>query len=452
MRHLIYIKTLLVFYLSLIVHADDWPQYLGPSRDTVWNENGVKLNFDETPPKLLWSKSIGGGYSGPAVSGNVVFVMDRQAEPYKPQKIKPGTNLNFVKAKIKGTERVLCLDSKTGKTKWSHQYQSEYSSVFIYAIGPRTTPLVHDGFVFTLGAEGQLNAYVAESGTLVWSKNFIKDFGLENPEWGTACHPIIHKDSLICTIGGKGQTLVAFNYKTGKEKWKNLDSIKPGYGTPIIETINGTKQLIVWNGETVNGVDPDTGQLYWSVKFKPEYGMAIGAPRIWKDLVFVMGFNGKSGTIKVAKDSKSASLLWGLDRRLGVAGTFNTAHLDNGYIYSAGQRGLFRCVDIENGKRIWETPSPLLKEDGSGRGAWPSAFTVYHKPTGYTLIFNDHGEMISASLSPEGYKEISRIKVIDPTHYVGGRMLVWSHPALSNGKLYCRNDKEILCYDLTGHK
>ena len=175
-------------------------------------------------------------------------------------------------------------------------------------------------------------------------------------------HPIIHKDSLICTIGGKGQTLVAFNYKTGKEKWKNLDSIKPGYGTPIIETINGTKQLIIWNGETVNGVDPDTGQLYWSVKFKPEYGMAIGAPRIWKDLVFVMGFNGKSGTIKVAKDSKSASLLWGLDRRLGVAGTFNTAHLDNGYIYSAGQRGLFRCVDIENGKRIWETPSPLLKE------------------------------------------------------------------------------------------
>ena len=90
----------------------------------------------------------------------------------------------------------------------------------------------------------------------------------------------------------------------------------------VIETINGTKQLIVWNGETVNGVNPDNGKLYWSVDFKPEYGMAIGAPRVWNDLVFVMGFNGKSGAIKISKDSRSASLLWGLDRRLGVAGTF----------------------------------------------------------------------------------------------------------------------------------
>ena len=452
MHHFIYITVLFTIYSFPISHAEDWPQYLGPSRNTVWNEKEVELNFDENPPKLLWSKPIGGGYSGPSVSDNKVFVMDREAEPYKPKKIKPGTNLNFVKAKIQGTERVLCLDSRTGGIKWSHSYKSEYSSVFIYAIGPRTTPLVHDGFVFTLGAEGQLNTYKADTGKLIWSKNFINDFGIENPEWGTACHPIIHNTTLICTVGGSGQTLVAFDYKTGKEEWRNIDSKKSGYGTPVIETINGTKQLIVWNGETVNGVNPDNGKSYWSVDFKPEYGMAIGAPRVWNDLVFVMGFNGKSGAIKISKDSRSASLLWGLDRRLGVAGTFNTAHLDDGYIYSGGQRGLFRCIDINNGKRIWETPTPLLKEDGSGRGAWPSAFTVYHKPTNHTVIFNDHGEMISANLTPKGYEEISRVKVIEPTHYVGGRMLVWSHPALSNGKLYCRNDKEILCYDLRGHK
>ena len=152
MHHLIYITVLFIIYSFPISYAEDWPQYLGPSRNTVWNEKEVELNFDKHPPKLLWSKPIGGGYSGPSVSDNKVFVMDREAEPYKPKKIKPGTNLNFVKAKIKGTERVLCLDSRTGEIKWSHSYKSEYSSVFIYAIGPRTTPLVHDGFVFTLGA------------------------------------------------------------------------------------------------------------------------------------------------------------------------------------------------------------------------------------------------------------------------------------------------------------
>ncbi len=434
-------------FMSLL--ADDWPQYLGPTRDTVWNESGVHLNFEKYPPKLLWSQPIGSGYSGPSVSGNRVFVMDRKSEPYEPEKNKPGTNPNFVRAKIKGKERVLCLSTESGKIVWSHEYDSTYTSVFIYAIGPRTTPLVHDGHVFTLGAEGQLNAYQSENGKLVWSKNLITSYGIENPEWGTACHPIIYKETLICTVGGKGQTLVAFDYRTGKEKWKCLDSKKPGYGTPVIETIHGTEQLIVWHGETVNGVDPDTGKIYWSVNFKPEFGMAIGAPRVWNDLVYVMGYNGKSGTVKVSKDSRSASLLWGLDRRLGVAGVLNTAHLQNGYIYSAGQRGLFRCVEMATGKRLWESRIPLLKKDGSGRGAWPSAFTVYHKPSDQTLIFNDHGEMISAKLIPQSYEEISRTKIIEPTHSVGGRTLVWSHPALADRKLFCRNDKEIRCYYLS---
>tara|TARA_B100001175_G_scaffold311004_1_gene314836 strand:- start:704 stop:2065 length:1362 start_codon:yes stop_codon:yes gene_type:complete len=436
------------FFTNLALHADDWPGYLGPTRNTVWNETGVTIDFEKNPPKLLWSQAIGGGYSGPSVSGNRVYVMDREAEPYKPEKIKPGTNLNFVRAKIPGKERVLCLDTKNGEVVWAHEYKASYSSVFIYAIGPRTTPLVHDDHVFTLGAEGHLHAYQAKGGKLVWSKNLIIDFGIENPEWGTACHPIIYKKNIICTVGGKGQTLIAFDYKTGKEKWRCLSSTKPGYGTPVIETINGTNQLIVWHGESVNSVNPENGELYWSVDFKPEFGMAIGAPRIWNDLIYVMGYNGKSGTIRVSKDSKSAELLWGLDRRLGVAGVLNTAHVKDGYIYSGGQRGVFRCIEISTGKRLWENKTPLLKKDGSGRGAWPSAFTVYHKPSGHNLIFNDHGEMISAKLNPQGYEEKSRTQIIEPTHSVGGRMLVWSHPALANKKLFCRNDKEIRCYNL----
>ena len=138
--------------------VNDWPQYLGPQRDTIWREEGVALEFSKHQPKLLWSAPLGSGYSGPAVANGRVYVMDRQAKPYKPKDLKPGTNVNFVRATIPGTERIVCLDEESGKLLWSDIYEANYTSVFPYAIGPRTTPLVDDGKVYTLGAEGALHA------------------------------------------------------------------------------------------------------------------------------------------------------------------------------------------------------------------------------------------------------------------------------------------------------
>ena len=447
-------RLVLAFVLAGVLPSagDDWPQYLGAERDAVWREEGVELDFAKSPPRLLWSVPLGSGYAGPAVSGGRVFLMDRQAKPFVPGKLKPGTNVNFVRARIPGRERVLCLEESSGELLWEHSYQADYTSVFPYAIGPRTTPLVHRGMVYTLGAEGHLHAYDAEGGRLVWKKNLLEEYGIETPYWGTAGHPLAHKDLLICMVGGPGTTVVAFDLKTGEEKWRALEAREAGYGTPVIETINGHRQLLVWDAENVNGLDPETGAVHWSVAFKPEYGMAIGAPRVWKDLVFVMGFNNKSGAVRVAPDGKSARLAWGRNLRKGVAGVMNTAWTSGGYIYSGGQRGLFRCVEMESGARIWATPKPLLRADGSGRGPWPHAFTVHHKPTGQTLIFNDHGEMVSAKLSPEGYQELARTRIIDPTHTVSGRHLVWSHPALANGRVYCRNDEEVRCWDLRSAK
>ena len=272
--------------------------------------------------------------------------MDRQARAFVPEKIEPGTNINFMRARIPGRERVLCLEETSGELLWEHNYKADYSSVFPYAIGPRTTPLVHGGMVYTLGAEGHLHAYDVEGGRLVWARNLLKDYEFETPSWGTAGHPLVHKELLICPVGGEGTTVVAFDLKTGQEKWRALNAREAGYGTPVIETINGHLQLLVWDAENVNGLDPDTGTVYWSVPFKPEYGMAIGAPRVWKDLVFVMGFNNKSAAIRVAPDGRSARLAWGRNLRKGVAGVMNTAWTTGGYIYSGGQRGLFRCVEM----------------------------------------------------------------------------------------------------------
>lgn len=427
--------------------ADDWQQYLGPRRDGIWREAGVQLDIETHPPRLVWSTPIDSGYTGPSVADGRVFVMDRQSKPFE-KNVIPGANLNFARAEIEGTERVLCLDEITGDILWTHSYEASYSSVFPYAIGPRASPLIHDDLVYTLGAEGHLYCCDAKSGSVVWKRNFVNDYGLEVPDWGTASHPLIFKDLIICMVGGNGTTVVAFDKKSGEEKWRALSAKEPGYGTPVIENVNGNQQLLVWHAESVNGIDPNTGQVYWTVPFKPEYGMAIGAPRVWKDLVYVMGFNAKAGTIRVSKDGLAAEKLWGPHPKLGVAGVFNTAYIKDGFAYSGGRRGMFRCIKIETGERVWEDTRPLLKADGSGKGPWQSAFTVHHEPSGKTLIFNDHGELIVSTLTPEGYEESGRSRIIEPTHTVAGRLLIWSHPALANGRIYCRNDREIRCFDL----
>lgn len=445
---IIFTSIILLSFAS-IAKAEDWPRYLGREIDGIWKETDVSLDIENHPPRLAWTTKIGGGYSGPSVAGGNVYVMDLIAKPYRPEKLETGENINFVRGNIPGEERMICLDEKTGKIKWIHKYPQTYTSTYTYAIGPRSTPLVDGDLVFALGAEGQLTAYRSKPGIPVWTRNLISDFKFRVPDWGTATHPIIYKNLLICIAGGDGSTVVAFNKETGEIVWKSLSAKNPGYGTLVIKKINGVESLLVWHGESVNALDPNSGEIHWTVPFKPAYGMSVAAPVVWEDLIYVMGFSAKSGTIKVSDDGKDAELIWGPSPRLGVAGVFNTPYIEDGIIYSGGRRGKFKCVHMRTGETLWENSTALLKEDGSGKGSWLSAFTIHHQPSGHTLILNDHGELIVSKLTPESFQEKGRMQIIQPTHLVSGRKLVWSHPAFANGKIYCRNDQEIRCWDFS---
>lgn len=444
-------RPLLIIFFCVIVsnisNAEDWPQYLGKNAEGVWKESGISLNLEKHPPKLAWTREIGSGYTGPSVAEGKVFLMDRKADEYKPGQLSPGTNINFERAEIPGGERIVCLDEKSGQILWVYSYAQTYTSAFPYAIGPRSTPLYDGELVYALGAEGQLTACDVKRGFPSWTRNLIKSFKFKVPDWGTASHPILHKDLLICIAGGDGSTVVAFDKKTGSVVWKALSAKQPGYGTLVIREIHDKEVLLVWHGESVNALNPNTGDIYWTVPFQPHYGMAISPPMVIDDLIYVMGFNAKSGVIKVPSGGQSPSLLWGPSPRLGVAGVFNAPYVKDGYVYSGGRRGQFKCIKLETGERIWEDPTPLLKKDGTGKGAWQSAFTIHHQPSEKTLILNDHGELIVSKLSPDGYIEEGRMQIIEPTHLVSGRTLVWSHPAFANGRIYCRNDKEIRCWD-----
>ena len=445
------LRTLLLLTLT-IQHgaAEDWPQWLGPSREPVWHDDQIIEKFPPGGPPLRWKSKLGGGYSSPAIANGRVFVMDRVfgsdglSDGELLHEGDPPKNANFLRRLLPGKERVVCLDDADGKVKWTHEYDCPYSTVALYAIGPRCTPTVDGDVVYTLGAEGHLFCLRVDDGSVVWSKNFVEDYGLEMPEWGVASHPLVDGERLICVVGGNEATVVAFDKRTGEEIWRALSARQPGYCPPVIETIHSQRQLLIWDSDAVSSLRPETGEVFWSVKFEPTFAMSIGAPQVEGDAVFVMAFNRKSAMIRVAEDNLSAKIEWKGTGATGIGGVLNTAIIDDGYIYACGNSGRYICAELATGKRVWQTFEPST---GKRPAAWANVFSIRHKDRYFHV--NDLGDLIIARMSPAGYEEISRAHVIDPTHEVSGRTLVWSHPSFANGNVYVRNDKEIRCFSLT---
>ena len=434
------------------LRAEDWQQWLGPERDGTWAIDGVPETFPASGPKLAWRQPIGSGYSGPAVASGHVILMDRVAMPTSGDEafVHEGEiprNQNFVRQRLPGKERVLCFRESDGQPLWQHEYDCPYSTVTTYAIGPRATPTIDEDRVYTVGAEGDLRCLRISDGSLIWSKDFKKDYNVPTPNWGFASPPLVDQDRLICIIGGESSGCVAFNKRTGQELWRSLTASEPGYSAPVIRTIAGHRQLLVWDSDAIHGLDPVSGKAFWSVDFPSTYAMSVATPQVLDDAIFIMCFNGKSCLVKVSGDGTEAGIEWAGDRRSGIDGVHNTAQLVDGYAYGCGNGGRYICARLTDGKRMWSTFQPASSQRPI---SWGNVFTV--RLTAYKsryILINDHGEIILATMDPSGYTEQDRAKVIQPTHQVGSRKLVWSHPAFANRRVYLRNDVEIRCYELS---
>ncbi len=432
-------------FFSLTVstlRADDWPQWLGSQRDAVWRETGIVEKFPESGLKVRWRVPIGGGYAGPAVAHGRVYVMDRQLTKGTTNPTNP-----FARGEISGSERVLCLNEADGKILWQHEYDCAYT--VSYASGPRATPTVADGKVYTLGAEGNLVCLDAKNGKLLWSHDFKKDFGVKTPTWGFAGHPLVDGKKLICLAGGDGSVAVAFDKDSGKELWRALSAKEPGYAPPMIYEFAGKRQLILWHPEAVNSLDPETGKVFWTYPLTRtvQSGMTIPTPRKVGDKLFLTSFY--NGSLMLRVDSDKPSLVWASQKVSekdtdGLHNVMATPLIENGYIYGPCSYGQFRCLKADTGERIWETFEPTTGKSER----WGNAFIVKHPAGRDSFLFNEKGDLIIAKLGPEKYEEISRAHLIDPTNRDPGRLVVWSHPAFANKSVYARNDKEIVCVSL----
>ena len=434
-------SSLALWLLTFVTFADDWPQWMGPKRDSEWRETGLLETFPADGAKILWRTPINSGYSGPAVLKGQVFVMDFVATA--------GTsNLDFNnRDRRTGKERVLCLDATTGKEKWKFEYDCQYN--MSYATGPRCTPTVADGKVYALGAEGHLNCLNAANGKLHWSHDLKQEYKAETPMWGFCGHPLVEGKRLFCLVGGEGSVAVAFDKDSGKEVWRALSARESGYCPPTMIEFGGKRQLLIWHAEAINSLHPNTGKVYWSVPCVPSYGMSIAAPRSLGNLLYVSGIRDVSLVLRLAADRPMAEEVWRGDNTMAVNCSNSTPFLQDGMVYGTDcNSGHLRCVKLATGERVWETLVPT--SGGERRAPHGTAFIV--KQGDRFVLFSETGHLILAHLTPQGYQEMSRAKILEPTGRAFGREVVWSHPAFANRCAYVRNDKEIVCVSMAAEK
>jgi outer membrane protein assembly factor BamB len=425
---------LMVICCAAVSLADDWPQWMGPNRDNVWRETGLIEKFPAGGPKVVWRAPVAGGYAGPAVAGGRLFVTDYVTQD--DVKVE-----NFERKESTGTERVLCLDAATGDELWKHEYPVKYT--VSYPAGPRCTPNVDNGKVYTLGAEGNLICFDIESGDVIWQKDLVKEYKTKTALWGYASHPLIDGEKLICLVGGEGTHCVAFDKNTGSEIWRALSSPEQGYSPPTIIESGGKRQLILLRPNAVTSVDPETGREYWSVPYEATNGSVIMSPVTSGNFLFVGGYANKNMLLELDPSKPGAELVW-RDKAKHAFSPINVQpFVSEGVMYGCDQDGEMYGVELPSGKRLWETTEPI----GKRPAAAGTAFIV--RQADRYWLFNDSGDLIIANLTPQGYEELDRTHLIEPTNIAYGRDVVWCMPAFANRRMYVRNDKECICVELS---
>lgn len=426
----------LVLFLAATTSAEDWPQWRGPRRDGVWNEAGVVTEVPADGLAVNWRVPIGLGYAGPAVVDRRVYVLDYDLQSGEVAE-NPGK-----RDELQGDERLLCLDADSGQVVWTHRYEQPYQ--ISYGSGPRTTPVIEGGHVYLLGAEGKLWCLTAATGDVVWSHDLKSEYEAPTPYWGHSAHPLVYGELLISLVGGPGSAVVAFDKRSGKEAWRALSSREVGYCPPTVAAGLERPQLLIWLPDAVHGLDPATGAVLWSVELKPDFGMSIAAPAIQGRHAFLSGVGNQSVLLELSVDGGPPRELWRGDSDRSVSCSHSSPLIVDDMIYGCDDKGWLRGVDLTSGERLWETLEATTRERPASYG---TAFLV--RGAERWFLFNDQGDLVIADLDRAGYHEHGRFHVLEPTGSAFGRPVVWSHPAFAGGRMYARNDKELVCVSLT---
>lgn len=394
----------LVFALLLTLCCDDWPQWLGPTRDNVSKE---KVAPWTEPPKVVWKKAVGEGHSSPIVARDRAYLHVRV----------PG----------KDEEEILALDARTGEEVWRKTTpRAAFKSPF--GVGPRATPLVHGDKLYTFGVTGVLTCWEEATGKQLWQVDTLKEFGASNLLFGVSCSPIIEGDLLLVNVGGPGASIVAFRKETGAVVWKALDD-KASYSSPIMAGSGADREVIFLTQQGLVGLSPADGKVRWKCPLVDKLSESSTTPVVAGGLL--IGSSVTTGSVALKLEGEKTAEVWKSSKLTCYISTPVEAgketYLVTGTIIPPPSATL-HCVESATGKILWSKPSI---------GQYHAA--LLRTADGKLLMLDDGGNLALLDPDPKEYKELARSKVCGPT---------WAHPALSNGRLYLRDRKELLCLEL----
>lgn len=382
----------------------DWPQWRGPNRDGISTETGLLKTWPASGPKVLWRAASGEGYAGISVANGRAYTMYSDGSQ----------------------EVVVCLDAGTGKELWRYKASPAFRND--QGDGTRSTPTVDGDLVFTLSANGMLTALNAATGAKVWQHQIRDEFGGRVPTWGISTTPLVEGEKLIVDVGGKsGHSVIAFNKKNGSIIWKSETDI-PGYSAPIAVNVNGVRQILIFTGSGLASFSPANGKRFWHFPWETSYDVNAATPVfIAPDKVFISSGYGVGGALLQISGSNGSSSVNQVWKSREMKNHFSSSILYQNHLYGFDDAFL-TCLDVATGKPKWQ-------QRGFQKGSLLFA-------DGHLIVLGERGLLALVEASPEGYKEKAQFQVLQ------GKC--WTMPTLANGKLYVRNQREMLCLEVAG--
>lgn len=401
---------IVILLLASLCGAEDWPQYLGPDRNAVSKETGIRRSWPEGGPEVLWTFPMGGGFGGAAVSNGKVYVLDRNGE--------------------KG-DVFRVIDLASGKEDWSYAYEAPGK---LDHGGSRSVPAVDGNHVYTCGPFGHYHCFDIRTRKSVWSGNIWKDYSNDElPRWGIAQNPLVYGDMMIMASQSRKAGVVAFDKETGKVKWKTpaLPG-RAGYVSPKIVVLGGERHLVMISADGgVVGMVPETGKELWSYD---GWQCRIPVPNVTEigdGRIFITGgYRAGSAMIKVEKKS-GAWTVSELFKNPEFGTHVHPAILHEGYLYghcsTNETRDGLMCMSLD-GDVKWKTGrNPLFDKGG------------FILADGLFLsVDGDKGWLYLIEPDPKGFKELAKAKLLDTN-------TCWAPLALTDGKLIIRDQKQMRC-------